>query len=194
MYKRKVRDIKNFPNEEWRNIKGYEGLYQVSNLGRIKSLAKIVEIPPNKQRSFVVIRHESEFIRKPTSDGNYLGFNTNDGKRMYVHRAVASAFIPNPDNKPEVNHINGNKEDNRAVNLEWTTRIENITHARKMGLYPKREAVNKRAVVISKGLKVIRFDSCQSAADYIGVPSCKITLACQKHIKTIKGYTCDYAS
>ena len=89
MYKRKVRDIKNFPNEEWRNIKGYEGLYQVSNLGRIKSLAKIVEIPPNKQRNFVVIRHESEFIRKPTSDGNYLGFNTNDGKRMYVHRAVA---------------------------------------------------------------------------------------------------------
>lgn len=191
-YDKVVRDLTNLPNEEWRDIPGYEGRYQASNMGRIKSLAKTVEIPANAQRPHVSYRHESEFIRKLYPYGNYIGFTIPGGKRMYVHRAVASAFIPNPHNKEEVNHIDGNKHNNRADNLEWCTKVENIAHAHRTGLIKPHPAVNKRPVVIRKGDVSLKFDSCASAAEYLDVPPCRITMACRKYIQKTKGYTCDY--
>lgn len=109
--------------EEWRDIIGYEGLYQVSNLGRIKSLYKKV-ICKNGFRSC------KEKILKNNSYGDYNRIQIGKkSKHFLVHRLVAKAFIPNPENKPCVNHINGIKTDNRKENLEWSTYSENTIHA-----------------------------------------------------------------
>lgn len=100
-------------NEIWRDVKGYEGKYQVSNLGRLKRLAFF----DCQGREF----HE-RILEVPNRQGYWKS------KIGYVHRLVAQAFIPNPENKPEVNHIDGNPENNRVDNLEWVTSSENTMH------------------------------------------------------------------
>lgn len=112
-------------NEIWKDICGYEGKYQVSNLGRVKSL-------------YDGHGNYRELIMKGRNEGHgYLKVDlSKDGKckGIRIHRLVAMAFIPNPENKKDVNHINGIKSDNRAVNLEWATRSENLKHAYDIGL------------------------------------------------------------
>ena len=104
--------------EVWRDIDGYEGLYQVSSEGRVKSLKR-------KGR-------KNEYILKPvvTNCGySQVGLRSGGKQKMFkVHRLVCQAFHENPDNKPQVNHINEIKTDNRASNLEWSTAKENMNH------------------------------------------------------------------
>ena len=115
-------------NEEWRDIKDYEGLYQISNLGRVKSLVgwngkkyisreRILE--PTKRNDDRATYQRA--IVSLTKDG--------EKKDYRVHRLVAQAFIPNPENKPQVNHIDGNPLNNNVKNLEWVTDRENKLHA-----------------------------------------------------------------
>lgn len=120
--------------EIWKDVIGYEGLYQVSNFGRIKSLKREVRI-----KYFNIgwsTRIVPETIRKQTIFKNgYAGVQLHKQQKVHlglVHRLVAKAFIPNTENKPEVNHEDGDKLNNNVSNLEWTTRKENDTHSRKI--------------------------------------------------------------
>lgn len=107
--------------EVWKPVVGYYGLYDVSNFGRIKSFNKNGN---NKNSDIIRIQRINQF--------GYLTFNLckeNKKRMIQIHRLVAQAFIPNPENKPQVNHKNGIKSDNRVENLEWCTRSENSIHS-----------------------------------------------------------------
>ena len=127
--------IEDLEGEIWKDIVGYDGLYQISNLGRVKNLSKIWWMDKNNTHR----RYKPDTIIFNRIDN--LGYsictlykNSIGTKRIRIHRLVAEAFIPNPDNKPCVNHINGIKNDNRIENLEWCTYSENIQHAYDNGL------------------------------------------------------------
>lgn len=109
--------------EEWRDIKNYEGRYQVSSMGRVKSLER--KIPHWRGGE----RIQKERILEPaTTYHGYLRVGLHAGgkqKMLMVHRLVCEAFHENPDNKQQVNHVNEDKTDNRAYNLEWSTPREN---------------------------------------------------------------------
>ena len=108
--------------DRWAEVRGSDGRYMVSNIGRVKSFA----------------RNKAGRIMTPfTSHKGYLYvelFIGGKSRKEAIHRLVAAAFIENPENKPQVNHISGNKLDNAHINLEWATQSENQAHACKIGL------------------------------------------------------------
>lgn len=105
--------------EIWKDVVGYEGLYQVSNFGRVRKIEPVIIGQGGS-------RYKSVWLKK-----------NNEKNFCSVHRLVAQAFIPNPENKKTVNHINGIKSDNRVDNLEWATYSENIKHALNNNLIRK---------------------------------------------------------
>lgn len=131
--------------EIWKDIKDFEGIYQISNLGRIKRLAKRIYNEGLIGKKYF---DSKERILKPsTISKGYKGITLTKDKKRYskkVHRLVAETFIPNPENKPQVNHIDCNKENNRIDNLEWCTNSENQIHAFKNGLNSSKKANEAR--------------------------------------------------
>lgn len=120
--------------EIWNDIKGFEGFYQISNLGNVKSLDRYIE-SSNRWGTMAQYLIKGQTL-KPRLANNYLyvKFNNKGKTCKKIHRLVAEAFIDNPLNLPQVNHKNGNKLDNRVENLEWTDAITNSDHAYEMGL------------------------------------------------------------
>lgn len=113
-------------NEKWKPVPGYEGLYIVSNKGRIYGLKKRRELKAAKMNKGYAI---------------VTLWKDNEQCSTLVHRLVAQAFIPNPDNLPQVNHKDTNKMNNYVSNLEWSTCQQNIIHAVQMGVF-KRTCAN----------------------------------------------------
>lgn len=112
--------------EEWRDIPGYEGKYQVSSHGRVKSCSKTIAFCQGRTRDLM-----EKIMQTPMM---YRGYHhvhlrhAGDRKRFFIHQLVAIAFHPNPDGKPYVNHIDRVKTNNRVENLEWVTEKENTAH------------------------------------------------------------------
>ena len=124
-------------SEEWRDVVGYEGLYQVSSEGRVKSLERKVRHWRGGERI-----QKERILNPKTNRYGYLivGLYAGGKQKMFaVHRLVCQAFHENLDNKPQVNHLNEDKKDNRACNLEWCTRKENCNH----GTRNERSAKNR---------------------------------------------------
>lgn len=184
--------------EEWRDISGFEGRYQVSNTGRVKSLSRKV----NNHTGMLLVK-EKILTAKPNPKGYvHIRVNNNDGVKstIRVHRAVAEAFLSNPDNKPQVNHIDGNKSNNIITNLEWCTNGENQIHAYKNGLnhHSEKSGRPKKSVIqidAKTGRVVCEYDSIAEAAKAV---KCKtsslIGACCRKEYgrKTIMGYRWEF--
>ena len=159
-------------NEIWKDIKDYEGIYQVSNFGRVK-------------------RVETDRILKgyKRTDG-YLGLRLSKNKIVYnelIHRLVAQAFIPNPENKPQVNHIDEDKTNNKLSNLEWSTAKENSNYG------TRNERISKS--IIATNLKTDEstdFNSGKECARQLGLSPGNITNVLKGRYKQTGGYTFKY--
>lgn len=177
--------------EEWRPIKDYEGFYEVSNLGRVKSLDRIIIDSKGRKRLF-----EGKIMKLKSDRYGYLyvSLNKNGKKNFKVHRLVAEAFIPNTEDKKHVDHINTNKEDNRVENLRWVTPKENnnneLTKEHKKGCQlGEKNACSKCVIQISLDGKLIKkYGSINEATRETGFNKKYISFCCNGKIENYKGY------
>lgn len=122
----------NMKNEIFKDILGYEGLYQVSNMGRVKGCERVILM---KNGTLRYIEEKIITPKKRPRGYAFVALSKNATKKIHsVHQLVAKTFIKNPKKHKDINHINGNKVDNRVVNLEWVSQYENMQHAIKTGL------------------------------------------------------------
>lgn len=181
--------IKDSGEEVWKPVTGYEGLYEVSNYGRVKSLI------PNTR-----IKNKDGLMKFKYDTHGYYRVNLTKNKIQkteLVSRLVATAFIPNPNNLPHVGHEDDNKNNNSVSNLYWTDPVENNNHNGKMERFQEkhREKINEIAKTLSTpviGKSIIngfeiKFKSMQEAQRY-GFNSGKISMCCNGKRKTHKGY------
>ncbi len=173
--------------EEWKNVEGCDGRYLISNLGNVASVSERYkgvsprELKPRiDRRGYLVVS-----LR-----------NRGRNETRSVHRLVAEQFIPNTDDKPQVNHINGIKTDNRASNLEWVTNGENAVHAYRLGLNT-RDALIKPVVQIDplSYVTIAKYSSMMEAERATGVSNSKICGCCKRRpmYRTAGGYVWRYA-
>lgn len=168
--------------EEWRDIIGYEGRYQVSNLGRVRSL-------PSEFKGM----HLKGYITNGYVDSIGYMHVTLSGKSYKVHRLVAKAFIDNPNNYPCVNHIDEDKTNNRTDNLEWCTYKHNANHGTRNARIAKNESIPIIQYDLD-GNEVRRWDSATSAARFFGVRRWTITGCLKGRQHTSCGFKWGYAN
>lgn len=187
--------------EIWFDIPGYEEFYQISNTLKIKSLQRSLvdkhgRVYPVSEKLMNIVIGTSRYPHVILSKGRRR-------KQESVHRLVAQVFIPNPENKPCINHKNGIKTDYRIENLEWCTHSENTVHAFKTGLmvgqkghpglmgkdHPSARPVKQ---LTRNGLLVKEFGSIGDAARELGIDPSGITAVCRGRHSYIKGYIFRY--
>lgn len=188
---KKLRVFEAFSNEEiWIDIDGYEEVYQVSNFGRIKSLSRMIFNGKGYYLS------KEKILKGSKNEKGYLQVELL-GKPMLIHRIVATMFIDNPYNKPQVNHIDGDKTNNHVLNLEWCDNSENQIHAYKLGLSKRSEDAGKKKkkvcqIDLETGKIINIFDSIADAKRYFNVSKINISEVCKGNRKSCLGYGWKY--
>ena len=162
--------------EIWKDIKDYEGLYQVSNLGRVKRITTGRVLKP--------LKHANGYLMVKLSKNSIVYTKT-------VHRLVAEAFIPNPEHKSEINHIDENKTNNNVSNLEWMTRKENINHGTRTERMSKTQSIPIIAINIKTG-ESKEFYGARECARQLGLTHGNITSVLKGRYKQTGGYTFKY--
>mgnify|MGYP002524260711 FL=1 len=187
---------RDLPNEVWKPIKGYEGLYEVSNMGRVKSL--------------IIRAYKKPHILKPGIVQGYNQVSLLRGKQYKVHNLVAEAFVPNPLNKPHVGHKDESRDNNRADNLEWVTPKENCNMplhikritAKQTGklshLYGRKGFLHYESIPVvmydtNYGVLAI-FGSSNEAHSLISVNAAHITDCCKGNRKSAGSFRWRYLS
>ena len=169
--------------EVWKPIEGYEGIYDVSNLGRIRAYPRVGS-QTSKIRLMTLATDKDGYKRVSLS-------NNSKKRRFSVHRLVAKAFIPNPEGKPQVNHKNGRKDQNNIENLEWVTQSENTKHSFRVLAQPPNKT-NCRKVRCVELNRV--FSSIVEASEATGAGRSEIGKVARHspRYKTAGGYQWEY--
>ncbi|HEM9258124.1 TPA: HNH endonuclease [Streptococcus agalactiae] len=175
-------------NEVWKDIPIVKGYYQVSNLGRVRSIGRTVNA---KQRTR---KTKGRILKQSLSSGYAIVTLSVNGlrKSIRVHRLVAEAFIPNPINKRTINHIDENKLNNRVDNLEWATDKENANHGNRTTKSSLGRCKPVEQFTL-EGEFINTFDSIKSASMKTGISSQRTTATAMGHQKQTHGYKWRYA-
>lgn len=183
--------------ENWKPVKGYEGIYEVSDLGRVRSIDRVMVFKTGR-----AVLLKGRIMKQNTHYKGYKRLLLSNGEDRehghFVHRLVADAFIPNPDGLPEVNHKDENKANNRADNLEWCTHRANSQHGSRgarIGAWhlqnsPRRVAINQLTM---DGQYIQTFPSQGEAARQVHGSQGTINMALKDQRKSAYGYKWEYA-
>ena len=180
--------------EIWKDIEGYEGYYQVSNMGRVKSVERTVPNGYGPNGSMRTIKEKILKQGKTTHGYCFVVLCVNHAKKnFFTHRLVAKAFLTNPHNYTEINHKSENKEENFVENLEWCDRKYNCNY----GSRNRRSHKNRRRPIIQSdfdGLEIMGWFSCADCEQETGYDRSLISKCCQGKVHTAYGFKWHYAS
>ena len=179
--------------EIWKDIKGYEGLYQVSNLGRVKRLPYVIELITSKG-NFIKKSYKESILKCSLARNGYKRVTLRKNsvaQYKHVHRIVAESFIPNTNNYPCINHKDENKTNNNVSNLEWCSYSYNNTYGDLKAKRARTYSINHSRKIEMRsmlGRVVKKFNSVKEAASFLGGTSTSIDRALNGTRKTAYGY------
>ena len=179
--------------EIWKPVKNNPN-YEVSSFGRVKSIARTVVYSDGR-----VFSYPSVVLKTQTDCNGYVRVSIGNKKALKVHRLVAEAFLENNQSFPEVNHIDGNKQNNNVNNLEWVSRSNNMYHryrilGQKSGMYGKTRAKcpNSKKIIMIQNNNVTVWDCILDASEQTGISNTAISNALRGKSKTAGGYRWKY--
>lgn len=175
--------------EIWKDIEGFEGLYQVSSLGRVRSLNRVVELDDGRK-----IPKQGKILKERITHNGYTRVQLGENKDRYIHRLVASAFIPNPDKLPQINHKDENKRNNCVENLEWCTNKYNINYGTAKERISEKHSTRPIRQFAMDGRLIAEYKGVIDAVHKTGYKESPIRQCCDHKTHTSYGFVWEYCN